>query len=56
MKYIYFIIIFAVVLFLAFHLIPIVFALLRIILGLGIIAVFGLGVWLGTKFIKKDKQ
>lgn len=56
MKYIYFIIIFAVVLFLAFHLIPIAFALLRIILGLGIIAVFGLGVWLGTKFTKKDKQ
>lgn len=56
MKYIYFIIIFAVVLFLAFHLIPIAFAILRILIGLGILAIFGLGFWLGSKFNKNDKQ
>lgn len=53
MKILYFIIIFAVVLFLAFHLIPIAFAIFRIIIGLGVLAVFGVGFWLGTKFKKE---
>lgn len=55
MRIIYFIIIFAVVIFLAFHLIPIAFAIFRILIGLGVLAVFGIGFWLGTKF-NKNKE
>lgn len=54
MKYIYSFLIVIVVLFLAWHLIPIAFMLLRLLIGLGVVLIFGLGFWLGTKFSTKE--
>lgn len=56
MRYIYFIIVVIVVLFLAFHLIPIAFALFRVLIGLGGLLLFGLGFWVGTYFPNKNKN
>jgi hypothetical protein len=47
MKYIYIILAVIIVVFLAFHLIPIAFAIFRILIGLGVLVVFGLGMWVG---------
>lgn len=54
MKYIYAFLFVAVVLFFAWHLIPIAFMLMRLLIGLGVVIVFGLGFWIGTKFGKKE--
>lgn len=54
MKYIYTILAIVVVVFLAFHLIPIAFAIFRILIGLGVLLVFALGMWVGYKLNKKE--
>lgn len=54
MKYLYTIIAIVIVVFLAFHLIPIAFALFRILIGLGVLAVFGLGMWIGYHLNKNE--
>lgn len=54
MKFIYTFLIVIVVLFLAWHLIPIAFMLMRLLIGLGVLLVFGAGFWLGTKFGSKE--
>lgn len=53
MKYVYVILIVIAVLFAAYFLVPIAFAFMRILIGLGILAVFGGGVWVGYQFNKK---
>jgi len=54
MKYLYIILAIVIVVFLAFHLIPIAFALFRILIGLGVLVVFGLGMWVGYQLNKNE--
>ena len=53
MKYIYVILIVIAVILAAYFLVPVAFMLMRILIGLGILAVFGAGIWVATKFNKK---
>jgi hypothetical protein len=54
MKYVYFLLASIIIILLAIYLVPLAFAVLRFLIGLAIIAVFGAGVWVGTKFNKKE--
>jgi len=56
MRFIYAILVIIVVVFLSFHLIPIAFAIFRILIGLGGLLLFGLGFWIGTYFPNKNKN
>ena len=47
MNKIYAILVILIVLYLAYHLIPIVYVLFRILIGIGVLVVFGAGVWVG---------
>jgi len=56
MKYIYFLIVVLVVLFVAYYFIPIAFFLIRLLIGVGIIAIFSLGFWVRGLFIDKPNK
>jgi uncharacterized membrane protein len=56
MKYIYAILVVVAVLFAAILLVPVAFMLMRILIGLCVLAVFGAGIWVGKQFSKNEKS
>jgi hypothetical protein len=52
MKYILILIVIIVVFFLSFYIFPIAYFLLKLLIGMGILTVFILGIWIGTLFKK----
>ena len=56
MRYIFLILVLVIVIFLAYNLIPIAFALFRILIGLGAITLFALGFWVRGLFDKKSEE
>jgi hypothetical protein len=56
MKYIYAILIVIAVILAAYFLVPVAFLLMRVLIGLGILAVFGAGIWIALKFNKNKKS
>ena len=47
MNKIYALLVIVIVLYLAYHLIPIAYAIFRIIIGIGVLIVFASGIWVG---------
>ena len=56
MKYIYAILVVIAVILVAYFLVPVAFLLMRVLIGLGILAVFGAGVWIALKFNKNKNE